>query len=171
MAQAPAAAATEEVAEAAPKPKSKLLMIIIAVLVMAIGGGAAYYFLAPKASHEGEQKKEKEAEAKPEIYMPMEVFTVNLRPDADSQQQQFLQVVMSLQMPTDKDVEKIKERMPEVRNRILYILSNKKASEISTVEGKDILVKEITNQINIPFYGSDKPQAVTTLFFTSFIIQ
>ncbi len=169
MAQAPAVATAESV-EVPPKSSKKFLFIIIAVVVLAIGGGAAYYFLGGKHAEESDQAVAKEKEAKPEVYLPMEVFTVNLNSDIDMQQQ-FLQVSMTLQMPTDKDVEKIKERMPEVRNRILYVLSTKKASEINTVEGKDRLVKEITDQINLPFYGSEKSQAVTTLFFTSFIIQ
>jgi flagellar FliL protein len=173
MAQAPK---TEEPAqnaeEVVAKKKSPLMLIIIAVLVLAIGGGAAYYFMADdsNSSKAEEEKKEKEKEKKPEVFLPLESFTVNLLPEGDGQQQ-YLQVSLSLQVPTEEDVEKLKQRMPEVRNRVLFVLSSKKPSEISSAEGKAQLIEEVIKQVNTPFYGSEKPQNVSSVYFTSFIIQ
>jgi flagellar FliL protein len=65
----------------------------------------------------------------------------------------------------------LKARMPEVRSRILLVLTSKKASEITTVEGKNALITEITEQIQKPFSGSETEQKITGVYLTSFIIQ
>ena len=173
MAQAPKTEdSAEKTEEAVVKKKSPLMLIIIAVLVLAGGGGAAYYFMADDSSSpkSEESKKASEKEKTPEVFIPLESFTVNLLPDNDGQQQ-FLQVSMSLQVPTEHDVEKLKSRMPEVRNRVLFVLSSKKPSDITSSEGKAQLIEEIMKQVNTPFYGSEKEQNVSSVYFTSFIIQ
>jgi flagellar FliL protein len=61
--------------------------------------------------------------------------------------------------------------MPEVRNRILFILSAKSASEVSTLDGKVNLTSEIINALKKPFMGSESEQELTGAYFTSFIVQ
>lgn len=153
----------------APRKKSNknlFVMIAIGVLVLLAAGAGAYYFLVYKAN------SPEVAESKPvvQIFVPLEVFTVNLRSDSGDSQQ-YLQAIMSLQVPSEKDAQALKDRMPEVRNRILFILSAKTASEISTVDGKINLTTEIINSLKKPFMGSESEQNLTGAYFTSFIIQ
>ncbi len=61
--------------------------------------------------------------------------------------------------------------MPKVRNRLLMLLSSKKPSEISTIEGKQQLAAEIIAQVNLPFNDKGPEQDVSDVMFTSFIIQ
>ena len=65
----------------------------------------------------------------------------------------------------------IKLLMPEVRNRILLLLSSKTASQIATVEGKKQLAAELLGEINQPFVEGSKGQSVESVLFTSFVIQ
>jgi flagellar FliL protein len=65
----------------------------------------------------------------------------------------------------------LKAHIPELRNRILFILTNKKAAEIASVEGKNALITEITEELQKPFSGREKDQKLTGVYFTSFIIQ
>ena len=65
----------------------------------------------------------------------------------------------------------LKSHMPELRSRILFILTNKKASEITSVEGKNTLITEITEELQKPFSGSQSEQKITGVYLTSFIIQ
>jgi flagellar FliL protein len=98
------------------------------------------------------------------------MFTVNLRPES-SEPQQYLQTSLNLQVPSEEMSASLKARMPEVRSRILLVLTSKKASEITTVEGKNALITEITEQIQKPFSGSETEQKITGVYLTSFIIQ
>ncbi|MBU3633146.1 flagellar basal body-associated protein FliL [Polynucleobacter sp. AP-Feld-500C-C5] len=153
------------------KPKSnKMLFIILgALLVLGLAGGAAYYFLVVKA---GDKSSEVSKPKVPEvqIFVPLEIFTVNLRPEA-TEPQQYLQTMINLQVSSEEAAVALKGRMPELRNRILFILTNKKASEITSIEGKNALITEITEQVQKPFSGSETEQKITGVYFTSFIIQ
>jgi flagellar FliL protein len=69
------------------------------------------------------------------------------------------------------EVEIIKLHLPQVRSRLLLLLSSQKASDILTPDGKNNLAKEIIAQVNKPFEAKAAPQSVTGVFFTSFVIQ
>jgi flagellar FliL protein len=182
--------ADDTAAAAKPKGKGKKLILIVvtAVAVIAIGAGAALFLLGGQGGDE-----HKEAKAKPNkapLFVNLEPFTVNLQPENG---EQYLQVVATLKI-ADKDVgEQIKVYMPELRHRILLLLSGKKASEIATPEGREALAEEIrsdSNRILDPSAGkpvktvaTSKPIGkvatkataedgpVTGVLFTSFIVQ
>ncbi len=151
---------------AAPSGSKKklLVMIIAAVVVVAIGGGAAWYFMQPKAAGAAH----KSTKAEPPVYVPIESFTVNLQPETG---EQFLQIAFTLQVGNEKEGAAIKENMAKVRSRVLLLLSAKKASEISTVEGKQLLAKEIIAAVRQPFVDKGEAQQVSDVLFTAFIIQ
>jgi flagellar FliL protein len=143
--------------------------------VLALGGGAGWYFLhgshdeaaAEPAKKDHSSSKKKKEEAAPE-YVNIEQFTVNLQPEHGDQ---YLQVAFTLQVNGKEQVELIKANMAKVRSRVLLLLSGKKASEISTVEGKQQLAGEILAAVNAPFVENGDAQEVSDVLFTSFIIQ
>ena len=98
----------------------------------------------------------------------MEPFTVNLQSENGDQ---FLQVTLTLQVPDAVQEELLKSFMPQIRSRLLFLLSSKKAAEISSVEGKKKLSEEIITTVNQPFTPKGQPQTVSDVFFTSFVIQ
>ncbi|MEO7494512.1 MAG: flagellar basal body-associated protein FliL [Massilia sp.] len=151
---------------AAPKSSKKKLMLIavLGVLVLGAAGGGAWYFTQSKPA--GAEHKTVKAE-KPE-YVPIEAFTVNLQPENGDQ---YLQITFTLQVQNADEVAIIKDNMPKIRSRVLLILSGKKASEISTVDGKKLLAKEIIAAAKQPFVDKGEPQHVSDVLFTSFIIQ
>lgn len=150
---------------AAPASTKKVVLLIaISALVVGLGGGGAWYFLRP---HEA-GTEHKVAKAEPPEYVPLEQFVVNLQPENG---EQYLQIAFTLQVPTQKDGEVIKANMAKVRSRILLLLSGHKASEISSVDGKKLLSKEILAAVNQPFVDKGEPQHVSDVLFTAFIIQ
>ena len=137
------------------------LAIVSAVLLLgAGGGGAAWYF-----RNQGDPAAPK---PKPPVFVSLETFTVNLQPEHSDQH---LQTNLSLKVEDEATVELIKLRMPEVRNRILLLLTSKTSSEIATVEGKKKLAAELVGEINQPFVEGSKGQSVESVLFTSFVIQ
>lgn len=129
-------------AEGAAPPKSKkMLFIIIGVVVLAIAGGAGWYFTKGNAP-EGEHAEEVKAEPlhEPKYIMLGENFTVNLlHEDGD----QYLQAGITLKILDPSLEEKIKARMPEIKSKLLFLLSNKYPSELQTAAGKQKLVSDI----------------------------
>jgi flagellar protein FliL len=187
--------------EGAPKKSKKKLIIIIAAVVVALlgGGGAAWFFMGHKsaehkvskkhkadseesadkedAAKEGESKDEEASaeEGKSEeghggepLFVKLETFTLNLNPEEG---EKYLQVDISLS-PSNKDEGAFLEaHMPQVRNRILMVLTSKKPSEIATMEGKQALSKELVEQINQPYASGGKKLKLAGVYFTSFVIQ
>lgn len=163
----PAPDAAAESAEA-PKKKSKLVLILaLALLTAGGGGGAGWYFLGRSA--EGGEKVAKPAPVKPPVFVPMDAFTVNLQPDDSTPQ--YLQVGLTLKVADAGKVETIKAQMPEIRNRVLLLLSSKKASDITTPQGKTALSGDLQREINQPLAASPHANAVDGVLFTSFVIQ
>lgn len=154
-------------AGAAPAGGSKKKIIIIAVvLLLAGGGGAGWFLMKPKGEHAAPEHKVEKVET-PE-YLQVDSFTVNLQPEGEPQ---YLQIAMTLQVQGAKQAEEMKANMAKVRSRILLLLSGKKASEISTVEGKQQLAREIVAAVKEPFSPKGEPQKVDDVLFTAFIIQ
>lgn len=190
-----AAAATADGEIAPPKKKSKLILIIgIGVLVLALaGGGAAIMMWKKKAAAAEAESEEGHAPAKtahaksgtPPTFVPMEAFTVNLVPENG---EQYLQVVATLKLEDSHAAEDLKIYMPELRHRVLMLLSGKKASELQGVDGREALADEIKSATNeVLGFGSkskgkrSEPEGATgkapiegpvvAVLFSSFIIQ
>jgi len=145
MATTAAAKAPADLPQAAPKKKSKLTLIlaIVAVLVVA-AAGAAWYFLGRAGADDEEEPR---ASSKPAVFLPVDQFTVNLQPEDGSQ---FLQVAMTLKVVDQETADTIKSLLPEVRSRVLLLLSSKKASQLTSPEGKTKLAEEIIGEVEAP---------------------
>ena len=141
-----------------------LVIIIAAVVLLGGGGGAAWFLTQGKADPAHKEVKKHE---KPE-FVVIDPFTVNLQPENG---EQYLQIQFTLQVAGLEQVELIKTNMARVRSRVLLLLSAKKASELTTVEGKGQLSKEIIAAVRLPFADKAPPQEGTDVLFTSFIIQ
>ena len=150
-------------APAPVKSKKMLIIIIASVILLGGGGGAAWFLTQGKADPHKEVKKHE----KPE-FLAIEPFTVNLQPENG---EQYLQIQFTLQVANLEQVELIKTNMARVRSRVLLLLSAKKASELTSVEGKGQLSKEIIAAVRLPFVEKGPPQEVSDVLFTSFIIQ
>jgi flagellar FliL protein len=168
MSKAPEKKAEPEAGAPVVKSKKKLIiMVSAAVLILGVVGGGAAILLSKKNS--GAKDKEQKVEpAKPSVFVPLEAFVVNLQSESGDK---FLQVNMTLQVPDEEQASLIKLNMPQVRSRLLMLLSSKEASEILTAEGKEKLVEDIVTQVKLPFVAKGTPQKVTGVFFTSFIVQ
>jgi flagellar FliL protein len=128
--------------EVVVKPKSKkMLLIIIGVLALA-GAGAGWYFTRDSA-HVDEVKKAEPAA--PPKFIAMEPFTVNLQ---STEGEKFLQIGITLKFLDPELEEKIKLHLPEIRSRILMLLSSKQAADLATNVGKKRLAQEIIVETN-----------------------
>jgi len=189
-----------------PKKRGKLLLfIIIGVLFVVLGGGgAAYFLMKKKAPVEDDENGDDPAAATskrakkdhpdaPPVFVKIEPFTVKLQTE---QQDAYLQATPELRVIDAPVSEKVKQYMPEIRHKVLLIMSGKKASEIATPQGVQRLANEIRVEMNLIIDGpkskakgkgkaAAEPAAVAeppddkaspddsvqAVLFTSFIIQ
>lgn len=136
-------------ADAAPPKKSKRLLIIGGAAAALLGGGgfAAWKFLlAPKPESEDEDDEDDGADAalaearKKASFQPLDPFVVNL---ADTDADRYAQVGVVLEVAGGEAGAKLTERMPVVRNEVLLLLSSKKAEDLLSRPGKELLAGQI----------------------------
>jgi flagellar FliL protein len=177
-----------------PKKKSKLLIIIIAaVLVLVLGGGGAAFFLMKKSANaeaeEGDEppakaakakKKKKDSHEAPPVFSKLEPFVVKLQTEA---QEAYVQAIPELKLLDAHVADQVKNFMPEIRHKVLLILAGKKASELSTPQGMQVLANQIRVSINATLAGeapdpalekqdtADPEAPVQAVFFSSLIVQ
>jgi flagellar FliL protein len=162
----------KEVDESAPLPikakskllsKKMLLIIISSVLVLGIAGGAGWYFTKGDNQNDKSAKKLSKATELPK-FIALEPFTVNLqRETAD----QFLQIGITLKIFHPELEEKIKQNLPEIRSRLLVLLSGKYPSELTAAKGKIKLVNEIIAETEIVLGLRTAPAVRNPIIVTS----
>jgi flagellar FliL protein len=146
-------------AEEPPKAgkKSIVKLALVALIAISSGAGGAYWYFSQK---DGEATKAvKEEPPKPPVFHALETFTVNLQL-VDTPQ--FLQTGITLKVVDAAVVDEVKLHMPVVRDRILMLMSSRKAVDLLTVEGKRQLGEDIVvsvNQILGPGSGKDKEKS------------
>ncbi len=151
MAKAPpkkedkAAEAAAEGEEQSPKKKGKLPLILGLVVLLAAGGGGAWFFMFRDKGADTAQQQAKPQPPKPPVFVPLDAFTVNLSAE---QGDQYLQVAATLKVLEQSAADAVKQYMPEVRHKTLVLLSTKKASEITSGEGRERLAEEIRQTAN-----------------------
>ncbi|BEV07884.1 flagellar basal body-associated FliL family protein [Methylophilus sp. VKM B-3414] len=101
-------------------------------------------------------------------YLQFETFTVNLLPDPD---EKFLQLDLTIEAKDTALADKMKAQMPLMRNRVLMLLTSKKASDIATPEGKAQLSEELLAELKKPLKKGGKQLKIKQVLFTSFVIQ
>ena len=140
---APAAAAAP--ASAAGKKSKTMLFAGLALALVGVGaGGGAWWYMRHEPAGSSPEKHKVEP-VKPPVFAPLDAFTVNLQQEESAQ---FAQVGLTLRMTDEAAVSELKLRMPEVRDRILLMLSSKKAAQLLSVEGKRKLAEEIRAAVN-----------------------
>lgn len=102
------------------------------------------------------------------IFAALEPFTVTLNEHGRSR---ILYVGISLQVPDDNSRKVIQEFMPVVRDRVLHILAEQIPSRIQTSEGREDLVRSLSQGLQTPYEPSYVAPRVSNVLFTAFVIQ
>ena len=134
------------------------------------------------AAEQAKQKrKDKKKDDKPPVFVALDPFTVNLQPSDDPMAgDQYLQVVISLELDDFSSELELKNQLPRIKNDLTIFLSSKNAEELKSSDGKAKLADDIRDKINVvlnPPVKNRKGQLippdgpVLAVLFTSFIVQ
>lgn len=172
-----AQAAGEEAGQAPSRKKKIILLALVLVILVVAGAGGWLYMSRQNALDEGEEEVKTPAKAEPKgppTYLPLDVMVVNL---ADPGGERVAQVGVTLELSDPKATEKVKSYVPAIRSSALLLVSQKKAEELLSREGKDQLAAEILAEATSHFPaepGKAKEQPenpVRRILFTNFIVQ
>jgi len=147
--------------------KGKLLIFLILGLVLLVGAGAAaYFFLFAKKAPPPEETKAQpsQEENKPGPFLQLNPFVVNL---ADPTGRRYLRVKIALELKDDQTLNEANDRVPQINDTIIMILSSKTVEEVLAPEGKAELRFEIMNKLN-QLLGPGKIRGV---YFVQFVVE
>lgn len=99
------------------------------------------------------------------LYAKLGTFTVNLQNISE-----ILQTDISVKLPNAQILDTIKMYLPFVKHELILLLSSQNAQEISTVAGKQKLIKESKVAVNRALHVDPK-DGVSDVLFESFVIQ
>lgn len=151
-----------------PKKSRTLRVVSFSLLALALTGtaaGAAYYL---NSKRNGGNPETPVAVVEVPIFVALEPMTVNLQPNGRSR---FLHVAVTLKMTEPKSRSQVTQYLPEVRSRVLTVLSNRAADSLVTTEERALLADEIMAALNQPFGANLPPQKIASVMFTTFMLQ
>ena len=157
-----------EVAPTPPRSSRRRLWLLIGLLVvLSIGAALAYVFVlrdgktaAPPVATKIQEKP---------IFMTLEPMTVNLQ--SEGGRAKFVHLGVVLKVRDEKAKAQIAEFMPELRSRILLLLSNRQPDSLMSPEDKSKLADEILAEFNRPLATGSPPQGVVGVSFNTFVVQ
>jgi flagellar FliL protein len=141
------------------KKSGRIVLWILLVALLLAGTGAGAWYLMNQSA--------KPAPLAPPVFVVLEPFTVNLQDNGG----EYLHLSITLQVADNTQADQLKLYLPQLRSRLLMLLSSQKSAELSTVEGKKKLSADIAAQSSLPFTPQGAPHKVSNVFFTSFVIQ
>jgi flagellar FliL protein len=118
----------------------------------------------PAGGHGGEAGKGSGGGSGNPALVPLAPFLVNLSGD---QGQRYLRLVAQVEVRGDLAKDELEKHLPEVRNRLLFLLTSKTFADISSTQGKYDLQADITKNINETLDGP----FIRKTYFTEFIVQ
>jgi flagellar protein FliL len=153
---------------AKPGPMKRLLVIaVIAILAAGAAAGATWFVMQRHASSEPAAPTAP-VPAVP-VYFALEPMTVNLQ--SDDGETHYLRIGLTLKLDTLKTQDELRDRMPEIRSRVLLALSNKHPEDLATLDGKHALATELATLIAQPTEPHGTPARVEDVLFTEFVVQ
>lgn len=147
-----------------------LIGILIIMLSMACSA-AVFFMLDSNGSANAEEALMINApsDVPPPIFVGISPFTVNLQ--SDEYAQRLLYIGLSLKVADELTQEMINEYMPQVRSRLIMLLSSQSAEDLISPQGKLALSKEILALFDEPFSDPQPTLAVQNVLYTDFIVQ
>ena len=154
------------------------LILWLLLIAMVIGASvAATYFFLHKSGFLGTAMAEQSVEDRqraPQVPLPapifasLEPFTVTLR---DERTTRILYLAITLRLVDDVSRQTITEYMPEVRDRVLRLLSVQNPTYIQTPEGRQRLVQDLTDLLQRPYLPQPRGPEISAVLFTAFVVQ
>jgi flagellar FliL protein len=156
-------------AESSGGSKKLLWVMIILVLLSSAGAAAAIYMVMNQNSTATTAEAQAEPQRQSPIFLDIEPFTVNL--ESDRSGSRLLYTGITLRVGNEESKQILDEHMPQVRSRLLLLLSGKQVSELTSPEDKKALAQDIIATLSEPLAENQAPLDLREVLFTEFIVQ
>ena len=155
----------------APSKKMGMFIIVGVLLLVIVGAGGVFAwmkFSSPSKTEQAGARHDKGTEARddesPGKVVDMTPFIVNL---ADPGVPRYLKVSIKLELDDDNAVTRLNDRIPQIRDSLLLLLSSQKSEKMRGIKGKLRLKDQIFERVSV-IIGEG---AVRSVFLTDFVVQ
>ncbi|WP_192036504.1 flagellar basal body-associated protein FliL [Halomonas sp. YLGW01] len=149
--------------------KSWLIIGLLLVLTSSVTALAVYFLMGNASSADASEDAAAPVETPAPIFVKIDPFTVNI---ADGQYgDRLLYVGLSLRVKDQQTQDLLVDHMPQVRSRLLMLLSGQHADELTSPEGKTRLAAAILGLFEVPLTEPQPDLAISDVLFTEFIVQ
>jgi flagellar FliL protein len=151
-------------ARAKPKKKLPLKLIGMAVVGVVVVGGAGFggYKFLSKPAHKETTKEE----AKTAVFVDLPDVLVNLS-NSGNDRTQYLKVKITLELPNQALVDKIKPLMPRVMDTFQTYLRELRPTDLDGSAGLYRLKEALTRRVN----AAVAPSHITAVLFKEIVVQ
>ncbi|MFT0851157.1 flagellar basal body-associated FliL family protein [Achromobacter sp. F4_2707] len=151
-----------------------ILGLLLVVLITGASVAGTYFFLqksgvlGPVMADGSVETRAPIAPLPAPIFASLEPFTVTLH---DERTTRILYLAITLRLVDEHSRTMVTEYMPEVRDRVLRLLSVQNPSYIQTPEGREKLVQDLTQLLQRPYLPQPRGPEISAVLFTAFVVQ
>ena len=146
----------------------KMLVLLLLIMILGIGAFFGYnHFLAEEdqnATNASTKDDSREKKEEPTSMVTLPTILVNL---ADPLGKRYLKMTAKLQVHGANSKNMAQEKMPQIKDSMIMLLSSKSYRDLSSMEKKIRLKKQIVERINQILEKS----VVVAVYFTQFVVQ
>jgi flagellar FliL protein len=149
----------------------KLIILLVLLLVLGGGGFAAYQFYLKDMLFGGDDVAEAEGEAQAAVpqagfeeLVSLPTFVVNL---ADPLGRRYLKLSLDVEVTDQESAKDLTAKEAKVRDSVILLLSSKSYQDLSSMEAKILLKKEVAERLN-QVLGGPK---VLRVYITDMVVQ
>ncbi len=143
-----------------------LILMVLLLIAVASAAVAGTYFYTRHAGSAAMAQTKPEPLPKP-TFVKLDPFTVNLAGDSG----RVLYIGLSLEVAGKNTADRLKTRLPQIRDRILMTLTGQNAHTLTTVQGKKKLATTLREALRKPYVEHGQTLSVKRVLFTNFIVQ
>lgn len=152
------------------KNSNKGLLVLFAVLAIGGSGFGGYTWWKAQKTTNVVDVEEKRLNMPQPIFMDLEPFTINL-PGLNESPDRVLYINITLRLANEKSRKQLHEYLPEVRSRLLLLLSEQRPKTLSTHDGKLQLMQSIKATLSPTLIPGENDQDISDVLFTTFILR
>ncbi len=146
----------------------KMLVLLLLIMILGIGSFFGYnHFLAEEdqnATNTSRKDESRDKKEEPTSMVTLPTILVNL---ADPLGKRYLKMTSKLQVQGTNSKNMVQDKMPQIKDSMIMLLSSKSYRDLSSMEKKIRLKKQIVKRINQILEKS----VVISVYFTQFVVQ
>lgn len=155
-------------------PKLTNWLLIVVILLLAVSTSATVYMLMgiQQGLNPASASEEEAAEAEdlpPPMFVTIGPLTVNLQNDEFGNR--LLYIGLSLRVLDEETQQLLQTHMPDIKSRLLVLLSSQSADELTSQAGKEALRESIMALVSQPLDNDSQQPAIHSVLYTDFIVQ